>query len=28
MMESKVFWDMTLRKLVIICRRFGGYCSL
>jgi len=28
MMESKMFWDMTLRKLVIIYRRFGGYwCS-
>jgi len=21
-----MFWDMTLRKLVIIYRRFGGYC--
>jgi hypothetical protein len=27
MMESKMFWDMTLRKLVIICRRFGNIAA-
>ena len=28
MMESKIFWNMTLRKLVIIYQCFGGYCCL